>query len=271
LGIAHFQWDLWDLTELAGVLGSQSLLEQLTIESQGWDRLLHLETIIEMLAVNKNLRCLELKCNITWCLNELPNKFAVDNALSAVFSRNEGSDHKANETLTRLVLPLDLVATATIATILHSNQTIRELVLLSPHGGPILTSPEDIVILLKAFEQNNTLRLLDLSGSSAVREQQDLYDAILNCLETKPWVHLNLQHTPLSESESRFTTIQQKLQQNAKFREAFGNWNTQLANSTGARVFLCGSPRAGKCRSHLPYVMSHIIFFEQILTSKGGY
>jgi hypothetical protein len=111
---------------------------------------------------------------------------------------------------------------------------------------------ECIVILLKALEQNNTLRLLDLSGCSAVKERQDIYDAILNCLETKPWLHLNLQDTPLSKSESRFTTIQQKLQQNAQFREAFGNWNPQLVNPTGARVFLCCSPRAGKCRSHLP-------------------
>jgi hypothetical protein len=113
-------------------------------------------------------------------------------------------------------------------------------------------SPKAIVILLQALEKNNTLRLLDLSGCSAVQERQDLYDAILNCLETKPWLHLNLQDTPLSTSESRFTTIQQKLQQNAKFREAFGSWNAQLVNSTGARVFLCGSPGAGKCRSHLP-------------------
>ncbi|CAK9234191.1 unnamed protein product [Sphagnum troendelagicum] len=111
---------------------------------------------------------------------------------------------------------------------------------------------ECIVILLKALEQNNTLRLLDLSGCSAVKERQDIYDAILNCLETKPWLHLNLQDTPLSKSESRFTTIQQKLQQNAQFREAFGNWNPQLVNPTGARVFLCCSPRAGKCRSDLP-------------------
>jgi hypothetical protein len=123
-----------------------------------------------------------------------------------------------------------------------------------------------IVIFLQALKTNNTLRLLDLSGCSAVKEQQHVYDAILNCLETKPWLHLNLHDTPLSKSASRFPTIQQKLQQNATFREAFGNWNPQLVNysygrgnwnpqlvnSTGARVFLCGSPRAGKCRSHLP-------------------
>jgi hypothetical protein len=203
------------------------------------------------------------------------NIVAVDNALSAVFSRKEGSDHQANETLTRLVLPL---AFATIiAAILRSNQTIRELVFTEKKlvvdgvqisEGVIWLNPgtvryrssrfgrldptEAIVKLLQALQKNNTLRLLDLSGCFAVQERQNLYDAILNCLETKPWLHLNLQDTPLSESESRFTTIQQKLQQNAKFREAFGNWNPQLVNSTGARVFLCGSPRAGKCRSHLP-------------------
>jgi hypothetical protein len=278
LGIAHFDRQRWDLTELAGVLGSQSLLEQLSIEFHDGDGLLSLEKIFEMLAVNTNLRCLELTCNHNMFFNKFTNFDAVEKALSAVFSRNEGSDHQANKTLTRLVLPLDLVTT--IATILHSNQTIRELVLTekkprvelvaasrpavvhrtigelvrtdSIHTIRALFPPKAIVILLQALEKNNTLRLLDLSECSAVQEQQDLYDAILNCLETKPWLYLNLQNTPLSESESRFTTIQKKLQQNAKFREAFGNWKPQWVNSTGARVFLCGSPRAGKCRSHLP-------------------
>ncbi|CAM6079255.1 unnamed protein product [Sphagnum tenellum] len=206
-----------------------------------------------MLAVNTNLRCLELTYNQDILFNELPNFDAVDNALSAVFSRNEGSEHQANETLTRLVLPPDLVTT--IATILPSNQTIRELVLTEkiPHVELVAASrptiqwgvlvrndtinrfqaSERIVILLRALEKNNTLRLLDLSGCSGVKEQQDLYDAILNCLETKPWLHLNLQGTPLSKSGSSFHTIQQKLQKNAEFREAFGNQNSRLVNSTG--------------------------------------
>jgi hypothetical protein len=251
----------WDLTELAGVLGSQSLLEQLSIEFHYSDGVVCLEKIFEMLAVNTNLRCLELTYNQDIFFNELPNFDAVDNALSAVFSRNEGSEHQANEMLTRLVLPPELVTT--IATILPSNQTIRELVLtekipeveLVAASRPTIQwgvlvrndtinkfqASERIVILLRALEKNNTLRLLDLSGCSGFKEQQDLYDAILNCLETKPWLHLNLQGTPLSKSGSSFHTIQQKLQKNAQFREAFGNWNSRLVNSTGARVFLCGS------------------------------
>jgi hypothetical protein len=267
LGIAHLDGEHWDLTELACVLGSQSLLEQLSIQFHYGGPLLHVEKIFEMLAVNTNLRCLELTGNEYMFFND-----AAENALSAAFSRNEGSDHQANETLTRLVLPLHLVTT--IANILRSNQTIRELVLTEKIPGFQLVAgsrptgttgvfsrydslyeseaSESIVFLLRALEKNNTLRLLDLSECSVVQELQDLYDAILNCLETKPWLHLNLQDTPLSKSEFRFTTIQQKLQQNAKFREAFGNWSPQLVNSTGARVFLCGSPGAGKCRSHLP-------------------
>ncbi|CAK9276769.1 unnamed protein product [Sphagnum jensenii] len=216
-------WHLTEfLTELAGVLRSQSLLEQLTLDFSDWDK----------------------DIDIPWYAMRVLKE--VEIGLSAIFSPNEASDNQANETLTlRLVLPLHMVNS--IATILRSNQTIRELVLLSSHGGPpFVTSSEDIVILLKALEQNNTLRLLDLSGCSAVKERQDIYDAILNCLETKPWLHLNLQDTPLSKSESRFTTIQQKLQKNAEFQAAFGNWNSPLVNSTGARVFLCGSPRAGK-------------------------
>jgi len=271
LGI-HLDGNFGDLSELASVFGSQCLLEQLSIEFHVEVQLLHLEKIFEMLAVNTNLRCLELTCNEDICVDSFEG---VENAVLAAFSRNARSNHHANETLTRLVLPVDFVNT--MANVLRSNQTIRELVLTEkkPRDELVAASrrakvprmfvgskpyrrivtlppPECIVILFQALEQNNTLRLLDLSGCSAVQERQDVYDAILNCLETKSWLHLNLQDTPLSESEYRFTTIQQKLQQNEKFREAFGNWNPQLVNSTGARVFLCGSPRAGKCRSHLP-------------------
>jgi hypothetical protein len=57
LGIAHLDGKPWDLTELAGVLGSQSLLEQLSIEFHDGVQLLRLEKIFEMLAVNTNLRC----------------------------------------------------------------------------------------------------------------------------------------------------------------------------------------------------------------------
>jgi hypothetical protein len=214
LGIAHLDRERWDLTELAGVVRSQSLLEQLTIDFHDGDGLLHLETIFEMLAVNKNLRCLEVTCNPDMFFSKSTNIIPVDTALTAVFSRNEGSDHQANETLTRLVLPLDLVTS--IGTILPSNQTIRELVLtdkkprdklvttsrvafFSQTSGHTLyaktfyVSPEGIVILLRALEKNYTLRLLDLSGCSVVQEQQEVYDAILNCLKTKPWLHLNLQ------------------------------------------------------------------------------
>ncbi|CAM6079253.1 unnamed protein product [Sphagnum tenellum] len=229
LGIAHLDGERWDLTELAGVLGSQSLLEQLSIEFHDGDGLLHLEKIFEMLAVNTNLRCLEVTCNQNIFFNEVVTFEAVGDALSAAFSRNEGSDHQANETLTRLVLPLDVVYP--IATILRSNQTIRELVLTekkprhelvaasrraSFHKKLARTRTLDrmgavsayIVILLQALEKNNTLGLLDLSGCSAVQERQDIYDAILSCLETKPWLHLNLQDTPLSE---RKTALRQSL------------------------------------------------------------
>jgi hypothetical protein len=222
------------LTELGGVLRSQSLLEQLTLDFSLWPWVFSPDLPWEALPKDTKL-VLE----------------KVNNDLSAAFFPNEASDNQANETLTlRLVLPLHVVRS--IATILPSNRTIRELVLRQQDRQRHVTFSKGIVILLQGLEKNNTLRLLDLSGCSAVQERQDLYDAILNCLETKPWLHLNLQNTPLSKWKSRFTTIQQKLQHNAKFREAFGNWNSRLVNSTGARVFLCGSPGAGKCRSHLP-------------------
>ncbi|CAK9259833.1 unnamed protein product [Sphagnum jensenii] len=256
LGILHLDGERWDLTELASVLGSQRFLEQLSIEFHDEVEILHLEKIFQMLAENTNLRCLELTWNQNIYFDTDRSFQAVENALSAAFSRNERSDRQANETLTRLVLSPDLVYL--LAPTFRSNRTIRELVLTEkkPRDKLVAASrpaivpqmmirtksiripateapPEFIAILLQALQENNTLRLLDLSGCSAVQERQDIYDAILNCLETKPWLHLNLQDTPLSKSRSRFTTIQQKLQQNAKFREAFGNWNPQLVNSTG--------------------------------------
>jgi len=287
LGIVHLDGERWDVTELASVLGSQRFLEQLSIE---FHNVVDLLIILQMLAENTNLKCLELTWNQNIYFDDIGSFQAVENAFSAAFSRNERSGRQANETLTRLVLYPDLVYL--LAPTFRSNRTIRELVLTEekPRDKLVAASrpdtvprmmlrtksierpaapPDFIAILLQALQENNTLRLLDLSGCSAVEERQDIYDAILNCLETKPWLHLNLQDTPLSKSESRFNTIQQKLQQNAKFqeafaiwnpqsvnstgaREAFGNWNPQFVNSTGARVFLCGSPRAGKCRSHLP-------------------
>jgi len=176
LGIAHLDWERWDLTELAAVLGSQSLLEQLSIEFHHGDGLLHLQKIFKMLAVNTNLRCLELTCNQNIFYNQVVTFEILDDALSAAFSRNEGSDHQANETLTRLVLPLGLVNI--IENFLRSNQTIRELVLteknprnelvaasrpasfhriLPPHGTIYRKGaeslPECIVILLQALEK----------------------------------------------------------------------------------------------------------------------
>jgi hypothetical protein len=85
--------------------------------------------------------------------------------------------------------------------------------------------------------------LLDLSGCSAVEGDQNVYDAILNCLNTRPWLHLNLQNTPLSRVDYRFSIIQLELDRNAEFVK---NWNPSLVSSKGARVFLCGPPRAGK-------------------------
>jgi hypothetical protein len=146
LGIAHVYRECWDLTQLAGVLRSQSLLEQLTVEFFDWDCMLYSEKIIEMLAENTNLRCLELICTQKRYLIDRREVEGVRKALSAVFSRNEASDHQANETLTRLVLPVDLFDY--IATTLRSNRTVRELVLIEPEIPVVPANPGDIVILL---------------------------------------------------------------------------------------------------------------------------
>jgi hypothetical protein len=63
-GIAHLDEHTWDLTELAGVLGSQSLLEQLSIEFHDGDLPFRLEKIFEMLEVNTNLSNPNNDCKI---------------------------------------------------------------------------------------------------------------------------------------------------------------------------------------------------------------
>ncbi len=86
------------------------------------------------------------------------------------------------------------------------------------------------------------LRLLGLSGCSTVKGDQKVNDAILNYLNTRPWLHLNLQNTPLSRIDYRFSIIQQELDRNTEFVK---NWNPSRVSSEGSRVFLCGPPRAG--------------------------
>jgi hypothetical protein len=74
-----------------------------------------------------------------------------------------------------------------------------------------------IIHVLEALEGNNILRMLDLSKCLGVKEEQKFFDTILNCLQTNPWLHLNLENTPLSKSGRKFSIIQQKLDQNTLF------------------------------------------------------
>ncbi|KAH9542048.1 hypothetical protein CY35_14G094900 [Sphagnum magellanicum] len=93
--------------------------------------------------------------------------------------------------------------------------------------------PTHIIHVLRALEVNNILRVLDLSRCLDVKEEQKLFDAILNCLKTNPRLHLNLEDTPLSKSGHRFSIIQQKLDQNTLFLRS---WNQELVQSNGMRI-----------------------------------
>jgi hypothetical protein len=257
----------WDLADLPRLLQAHSTLEQLTVDSF-LGRLQNIESIFKMLEGNTKMNHLDLRirgghgswarhassmlqknCTLTalTVLGAPGTRFGTE-TLSHVLSPFCGdatTGKQANNTLTKLQLTVcDSEEVQVLANMLCTNRTIRELLIHSFSKNYVQLGPEDIVYLLsKALEGNNTLRLLDLSGCSAVKGDQNVYDAVLNCLNTRPWLHLNLQNTPLSRIDYRFSIIQQELDRNAGF---FKSWNPSLVSSKGARVFLCGPPQAGK-------------------------
>jgi hypothetical protein len=221
-----------DAVKLCELLKSNEVLESFKFASPQRDHLQRLdsECWFDMLRENTKLRCLKLP-SFYW----EPNKL---NKLLAVFSPDEASGHQDNKTLTTLEFCLVWPEQANdVANMLLTNRTIQQLSLKA------IDIPADIIHVLQAFEGNNILQMLDLSRCLGVQEEQKLFDAILNCLQTNPWLHLNLEHTPLSKSGRRFSIIQQKLDQNMLF---WRSWNQELVQSNGMRLFLCGSPRAGK-------------------------
>jgi hypothetical protein len=225
---------LWEL------LKSNEVLESLDMEEgnifRNWSTS---KSLCDMLRENTKLSSLRLPY-ARWTVSELKE-------LSGVLSRDAATGLQANETLKTLLLVVqDSEQTEVVANMLRTNRTIRELAI---ENFPLGTN--DIVqILLEALEGNSVLRLLNLSGCY-VPEEQEVFDTILNRLQNNPWLHLDLRDTGLSSS-LRFSIIQQKLDENALL---FKSWNPSLVKSNGARLFLCGSPGAGKCSSHLIQVL----------------
>jgi len=234
-GSSMIVWDkLWEL------LKSNEVLESLDIEGHNIFRIKSTsQSLCDMLRENTKLSSLRLP-DARWKVSELKE-------LSGVLSRDAATGLQANETLKKLVLFVeDSEQAEVVANMLRTNRTIRELAIHSFW----LKSNDIVQILLEALEGNNVLRLLDLSGCY-VPEEQEVFDTILNRLQNNPWLHLNLRGTLLSLS-LRFSIIQQKLDQNASL---FQSWNPSFVKSNGARLFLCGSARAGKCTSHLIQVL----------------
>jgi hypothetical protein len=226
---------LWEL------LKSNEVLESLDIEGYYFPRTSWLtsQSLCDMLRENTKLSSLRLPHD-GWTVSELKE-------LSGVLSRDAATGLQANETLkTLLLFVADSEQAEVVANMLRTNRTIRELAI---NSFP-LESNDIVQILLEALEGNNVLRLLDLSRCY-VPEEQEVFDTILNRLQNNPWLHLDLRGTPLSR-RLRFSIIQQKLDENALL---FKSWNPSLVKSNGARLFLCGSPRAGKCSSHLIQVL----------------
>jgi hypothetical protein len=81
-------------------------------------------------------------------------------------------------------------------------------------------------------------------GATDVKEEQKLFDPILNCLQTNPWMHLNLEDIlPCQKVAADFLSFNKSW---IKINCFLKSWNQDLVQSNGMRLFLCGSPRAGK-------------------------
>ncbi|CAM6079270.1 unnamed protein product [Sphagnum tenellum] len=225
-------WDrLWRL------LKSNNVLEILDIEAVGvWSS----ENLCDMLRENTKLSSLRLP-DAWWPINDLKG-------VSDVLSR-DATGLQANQTLQKLALSIPHSEQAEVVTnMLRTNQTIRELAIRSNR-----LESYHVVPWLEAVEGNNVLLLLDLSCCD-VPDQEQVFDTILNLLQTKPWLHLNLRGTPLSSSP-RFSIIQEKLDQNELL---FEHRDPNLVKSKCVRLFLCGPPGAGKCSSHLIQVLCDV-------------
>jgi hypothetical protein len=219
-----------DCDKLCELLKSNQVLESLDVKAV---IMLTSYSLRDMLRKNTKLSSLRLP-DVLWTLSELKE-------LSGVLSRDAATGLQANETLQTLALRVRGSEQAeVVANMLRTNRTIRQLEI----RGLWLESM-DVVPLLEAVEGNSVLRLLDLSHCY-VQEKQKVFDAILNRLQINPWLHINLRGTYLSRSP-RFSIIEQKLDQNALL---FKSRNPSLVKSNGTRLFLCGSPGAGKCSSH---------------------
>jgi hypothetical protein len=234
-------WDtLWEL------LKSNDVLESLDIEEV---RMWSSEGLCDMLRENTKLRSLRLPD--AWPslshLKELSGVLARDAATG--LARDAATGLRANETLQTLALTVPHFEHAEfVANMLRTNRTIRQLAIRS-HLFP----SNHVVPLLEALEGNSVLLLLDLSRCDVPKDEQ-VFDTILNLLQTKPWLHLNLRGTPLSSSP-RFSIIQEKLDQNELI---FQHRRPNLVESKCVRLFLCGPPGAGKCSSHLIQVLCDV-------------
>jgi hypothetical protein len=228
IGYASLRLIDWD--KLCELLKSNQVLESLDLVRVEMPTS---HSLRDMLRENTKLSNLRL-ADLLWTVGDLKEVLGV-------LSRDAATDLQANETLQTLELCFQGSERAeVVANMLRTNRTIRQLAIRANLWGW-----KGLVSLLEAVEGNSVLRLLDFSGCD-VPEKQEVFDAILNRLQTNPWLHINLRGTDVSRSP-RFSIIEQKLEQNALL---FKSRNPSLVKSNGARLFLCGSPGAGKCSSH---------------------
>lgn len=220
---------------IATVLCRNSSLEEVALKNCAIDSS-GVQTLALALMTNKNLKVLDLSYN----------PIDVDGLKDIVktISMDPATKQQPNTSFREIIIRHSYINRAGAPILANMLATNKTLVRLDLQCSVRLWQPKDVLMLLHALKNNQTLRFLDLRGCDGVAGEKVLA-TILDLLVTNPWLEqLGVEGTPLCR-KGHDAVIKAQLRRNAeKFMEVFKGMGT--VTPTSARVFLCGVPLAGK-------------------------
>jgi len=135
---------------------------------------------------------------------------------------------------------------------LQSNSSLKELN-LSYTGG---FTESDVCALIKSLQNNHSLEVLNFSWCQGVRGS--VFPAIMDMLVVnKTLKDIGLESTAL-EREGKTEVVKKEFEKNAVYMSLLNE--LPVAKATSARVFLCGSPYAGKSLVHQNITYFNIVY-----------
>lgn len=219
---------------IATVLCRNSSLEEVALKNCAIDSS-GVQTLALALMTNKNLKVLDLSYN----------PIDVDGLKDIVktISMDPATKQQPNTSFREIIIRHSYINRAGAPILANMLATNKTLVRLDLQCSVRLWQPKDVLMLLHALKNNQTLRFLDLRGCDGVAGEKVLA-TILDLLVTNPWLEqLGVEGTPLCR-KGHDAVIKAQLRRNAeKFMEVFKGMGT--VTPTSARVFLCGVPLAG--------------------------